>query len=89
MFEAARRLMLRCDIVRLLDMVIFDLIACNTDVHAKNDPIMIKAGGASPAPLYDVVCGQVRDTSPRTSSTGSPARTAVIVSSNALAELRP
>jgi serine/threonine-protein kinase HipA len=61
MFDVTRRLMSPTDIVRLLDMVIFNLIACNTDAHAKNYSIMIRATGASLAPLYDVMCGQVWD----------------------------
>lgn len=59
MFELARRLMPPNDIVRLLDMVVFSVIACNTDAHAKNYSIMIKAGGAGLAPLYDVMCAEV------------------------------
>jgi serine/threonine-protein kinase HipA len=59
MFAATRRLMLPTEIVRLLDMVVFNVIACNTDAHAKNYSIMIHAKGASLAPLYDVMCGQV------------------------------
>jgi len=43
----------------LLDMVIFNVIACNTDAHAKNYSIMIRANGMSLAPLYDVMCGEV------------------------------
>ncbi len=58
-FERIRQLMLPENILRLLDMVIFNIIACNTDAHAKNYSIMIKAGGVSLAPLYDVMCGQV------------------------------
>ena len=61
MFEVTRRSMLPTDIVRLLDMVIFNIIACNTDAHAKNYAIMISAGGASLAPMYDVMCGEVWD----------------------------
>jgi serine/threonine-protein kinase HipA len=61
MFETTRRLMPPTDIVRLLDTVIFNVIACNTDAHAKNYSIMIHAGGASLAPLYDVMCAQVWD----------------------------
>jgi len=61
MFEVTRKLMSPTDIVRLLDMVIFNIIACNTDAHAKNYSIMIKASGISLAPLYDVMCGQVWD----------------------------
>jgi serine/threonine-protein kinase HipA len=32
---------------------------CNTDAHAKNYAIMIRAGAASLAPMYDVMCGEV------------------------------
>jgi serine/threonine-protein kinase HipA len=59
MFAITRRHMPPTDIVRLLDMVVVNLIACNTDAHAKNYSIMIRAGGASLAPLYDVMCGAV------------------------------
>jgi serine/threonine-protein kinase HipA len=59
MFAMARRLLPPTDIVRLLDMVICNVIACNTDAHAKNYSIIIKAGGNSLAPLYDVMCAQV------------------------------
>jgi serine/threonine-protein kinase HipA len=59
MFETTRRLMAPTDILRLLDMVIFNVIACNTDAHAKNYSMMINAGGVSLAPLYDVMCGEV------------------------------
>ena len=58
-FEVTRRLMPPTDIVRLLDMVVLNIIACNTDAHAKNYSIMIRAGGASLAPMYDVMCGEV------------------------------
>ena len=47
------------DIVRLLDMVVFNVLACNTDAHAKNYSIMIRGNGASLAPMYDVMCGEV------------------------------
>src|SRR5262249_13604498 len=58
MFDLTRRLMGPIDLVRLLDMAIFNVIACNTDTHAKNYSIMINASGASLAPLYDVMCGR-------------------------------
>ena len=61
MFEVTRRSMPPTDIVRLLDMVIFNILACNTDAHAKNYAIMIRAGGVSLAPMYDVMCGEVWD----------------------------
>ena len=38
MFEVMRRHMPPTDIVRLLDMVVVNVLACNTDAHAKNDP---------------------------------------------------
>jgi len=57
-FDLTRRVMAPIDVVRLLDMVIFNVIACNTDAHAKNYSIMINATGASLAPLYDVMCGR-------------------------------
>jgi serine/threonine-protein kinase HipA len=59
MFEVTRRHMPPTDIVRLLDMVVFNVLACNTDAHAKNYTIMIHAGSASLAPMYDVMCGEV------------------------------
>ncbi len=59
MFERTRQLMPPNNILRLLDMVIFNVITCNTDAHAKNYSIMISAGGLSLAPLYDVMCGEI------------------------------
>jgi serine/threonine-protein kinase HipA len=43
-------------------MVVFNVLACNTDAHAKNYSIMIRGNGASLAPLYDVMCGEVWET---------------------------
>ena len=40
-------------------MVIFNVLACNTDGHAKNHSIMIRGNGVSLAPAYDVMCGEV------------------------------
>jgi len=58
-FEITRQHMPPTEIVRLLDMVIFNVLACNSDAHAKNYSIMIRAGNASLAPMYDVMCGEV------------------------------
>jgi serine/threonine-protein kinase HipA len=58
MFDLTRRVMAPTEILRLLDMVIFNVIACNTDAHAKNYSIMLNAAGASLAPGYDVMCGE-------------------------------
>jgi serine/threonine-protein kinase HipA len=59
MFEVTRRYLSAAEIVRLLDMVIFNVLACNTDAHAKNYSIMIRGNGLSLAPIYDVMCGEV------------------------------
>ena len=59
MFEVTRRHMPASEIVRLLDMVVFNVLACNTDAHAKNYSIMIRASAPSVAPMYDVMCGVV------------------------------
>jgi serine/threonine-protein kinase HipA len=59
MFDVTRRYMPPTEIVRLLDTVIFNVLACNSDAHAKNYSIMIRAGHASLAPIYDVMCGEV------------------------------
>jgi serine/threonine-protein kinase HipA len=59
LFDATRRHMPPTDVVRLLDMAAFNVLACNTDAHAKNYSIIIRAGGSTLAPLYDVMCGEV------------------------------
>jgi serine/threonine-protein kinase HipA len=59
MFELTRLHMPPTDRARLLDMVIVNVLACNTDAHAKNFSIMIRGNGASLAPMYDVMCGEV------------------------------
>jgi len=59
MFELTRRHMPATDVVRLLDMVVLNVLACNSDAHAKNYAIMIRGNGASLAPMYDLMCGEV------------------------------
>jgi serine/threonine-protein kinase HipA len=59
MFELTRRHMPSIDIVHLLDMVVVNVLACNTDAHAKNYAIIIRGNGASIAPMYDLMCGEV------------------------------
>jgi serine/threonine-protein kinase HipA len=58
MFDLTRRVMAPTEILRLLDMVIFNVIACNTDAHAKNYSLMLTGTAASLAPGYDVMCGE-------------------------------
>ena len=59
MFQVTRGHMPSIDIVRLVDMVVFNVLVCNTDAHAKNYSIMIRGNGISLAPMYDVMCGEV------------------------------
>jgi serine/threonine-protein kinase HipA len=59
MFDITRRHMSPTEIVHLLDMVVLNVLACNSDAHAKNYSIMIRSGNASLAPMYDIMCGEV------------------------------
>jgi serine/threonine-protein kinase HipA len=59
MFDVTRRHMSPIEIVRLLDRVILNVLACNSDAHAKNYSIMVRATNPSLAPMYDVMCGEV------------------------------
>lgn len=44
----------------LLDMVIFNIVCCNVDSHAKNYSILLAdRDGPIVAPLYDVMCGEI------------------------------
>jgi hypothetical protein len=59
MFELTRRHMPATDTVQLLDMAVFNVLICNTDAHGKNYSMLIRGNGASLAPMYDVMCGDV------------------------------
>jgi len=59
MFAVTRNAMRAPDVVNLLDYVIFNVLACNTDAHAKNYSLMISGQGFKLAPIYDVMCGTV------------------------------
>src|SRR6266851_2673903 len=50
LFDVTRRHMPPTDVVRLLDMAVFNVLACNTDAHAKNYSIIIRAAGSTLAP---------------------------------------
>jgi serine/threonine-protein kinase HipA len=56
MFALTRNAMRAPDVLNLLDHVIFNVLACNTDAHAKNYSLMISGRGFSLAPAYDVMC---------------------------------
>jgi serine/threonine-protein kinase HipA len=61
MFAVCRNAMRPSDTLALLDYVVFNILACNTDAHAKNYSLMISAQGMRIAPLYDVMCAEVFD----------------------------
>jgi len=59
MFDVTRRHLPATEIIRLLDLVVLNVLCCNSDAHAKNYSIMIRGNGASLAPIYDIMCGEV------------------------------
>jgi len=59
MFDLTRRHLPATEIIRLLDLIVLNVLCCNTDAHAKNYSIMIRGNGASLAPIYDIMCGEV------------------------------
>ena len=59
MFDVTRRHLPATEIIRLLDLFVLNILCCNTDAHAKNYSIMIRGNGASLAPIYDIMCGEV------------------------------
>ncbi|MGE5562452.1 MAG: HipA domain-containing protein [Bacillota bacterium] len=58
MIELARARAGPRDLLALLDLAIFNILACNTDAHAKNYSLLIRGGGASLAPAYDIMCAE-------------------------------
>ena len=57
MFDAVSALLSPAERLKLLDAVIFNVLICNSDSHAKNYSILIgAAGSAKMAPLYDLMC---------------------------------
>lgn len=57
MFDVLSDLVSPAERLTLLDAVIFNVLICNSDSHAKNYSVLIGAGGsAKMAPLYDLMC---------------------------------
>ena len=57
-----RRRGLAPDVLQLFDFIVFNVLACNTDAHAKNYSLLLSAAPkVRMAPLYDVVCAEVFD----------------------------
>ena len=61
MFALTRNAMRAPDVLALLDHVVFNVLACNTDAHAKNYSLMISGRGFALAPIYDVMCAAAWD----------------------------
>lgn len=60
MFDAIGDLVSPAQRLALLDAVIFNVLICNSDSHAKNHSVLIGAGGSAKfAPLYDLMCAAV------------------------------
>lgn len=57
MFDVLARHVSPAERLGLLDAVIFNVLICNSDSHAKNYSVLIGAAGtAKTAPLYDLMC---------------------------------
>jgi serine/threonine-protein kinase HipA len=60
MFDAVNNYISPGERLKLLDAVIFNVLICYSDSHAKNYSALIGAGGsARMAPLYDLMCAAV------------------------------
>lgn len=60
MFEAISEHVSPGERLKLLDAMIFNVLICNSDSHAKNYSILIGASGSAKlAPLYDLMCAAV------------------------------
>jgi serine/threonine-protein kinase HipA len=58
LFILADEFLTASDRTHLLDAVVFNVLTCNTDAHAKNYAILLTGRGPSLAPLYDVLCAE-------------------------------
>lgn len=47
------------EVMQLWDMLVFNVLSCNTDAHLKNHSLILSADGVRLAPLYDVMCASV------------------------------
>lgn len=61
MFGLVDRHMTAADKVRLLDAVVFNVLICNTDSHAKNYSALFVGSTVTLAPLYDLMCADCWD----------------------------
>lgn len=56
MADCLRRVAEPASLLRFLDIVIFNVLVCNPDSHAKNYSMLIGPGKARLAPAYDIMC---------------------------------
>lgn len=61
MLMVVRKHALAPDVLALLDAIVFNILACNTDAHAKNYSLMVTNGRPTSAPIYDFMCASVFD----------------------------
>ena len=47
------------EVMHLWDMLVFNVLCCNTDAHMKNHSLLLSADGVQLAPLYDMMCAAV------------------------------
>lgn len=60
MFDSLSRQVSPGERLRLADAVVFNVLICNADSHAKNHSVLIGAGGTARfAPMYDLLCAAV------------------------------
>ncbi len=59
MYDRLRAVGGGADTINLWRSMIFNVLVCNTDAHLKNYSILIDAGGAELAPIYDVMCAKI------------------------------
>lgn len=61
MADCLRRVAEPKALLTFLDMVIFNVLVCNPDAHAKNYSVLIYPGNVKLAPMYDVMCAEPWD----------------------------
>ncbi len=60
MFDAVGSYVSPAERATLLDGIIFNVLICNSDSHAKNYSVLLGASGSAKiAPLYDLMCAAV------------------------------
>ena len=58
MINLTRRSMSAADVLALFDLAVFNILACNTDAHAKNYSLLLRPRSVALAPAYDIMCAE-------------------------------